>query len=928
MYNDVLRKKPVIYVKDYHNETQTILNDAYNIQERRKFGDMADLSFTIPYYQFDGYNNLVVDDANIPVTNINLQFIFAEQLIEFNGKYYIVKDIEESREQSNKLTVNVRCKEKAIELSYKNIQFLSTTPPLYNAINAKANMLNVLVAGYTILDDDGVSAGSTSINVSGAGSFSLIGSRVAVIDGTGQGQDRRIVGQSGDSLTISPAWDAIPNSTSYVKVHNSTWTVGDVDSSFLLDGGTPIYRSFQFQGETKTQSLYQIAERFEGNLTYSYEYDSTYDDFVNKVNLVLPNNYDNVEFRYNKNLQRVIRRIDSNEQIYTRLYPFGKNNLSINDMPTQSRTDSGVTYDFHINGQSYIENYQYFLGLGYDIDFCRKNFRYDFDLNNDTYVDAVDLYNDAQDILERASVPKIEYVISAIDLYTLTGYDYEYFEEGDTIRVIDNELSLDFFATVIEKPTNWDNPQRSSLILANYIENLGDYISQVIARANRTADLKKLYGKTIAYSIADKATSVNWRYADFVIEEGEENPDYVIRDVLEFIRNEALTNNKSVELLIYDGLYEFQDEIIVDMQGIYGVKIYGQGENTIFRPKYEESVNNALEIRNCTNLEISNINFQHAYEDIAGTDYVHGFDYAIYLDNVSFATVKNNVFSYQDEGAVFVLNSDNVSIFDNYFDWSNVQYADIYSVTSLPDYIIISDNTDNIRIYNNIFNQILYRDGCINVEGTGSSDRLEGELMISDNYFYTDRLFDEGDSRTVRIIDVVFAQDNAIIKSNKIIIKQNVGANINTSVVGIFLNYVDGALVTNNYIDGYIEIAINANVEAQNNTIIGNQISIVCDGGTIYKVWCLDDNNSIQNNTVRNESKYVTSPVTTTDVYGIRNSGDNCVISGNDLKYSGTVSLYNTGDNCMISNNDLRFATTTNFTDLGTGTITLGGNAT
>lgn len=886
MTSGVLRKKPVIYVKDYHNVTQTILNNAYNIQENRKFGDMYDLSFDLPYYQFDGYNNLVVDESNIPVVNVNLQFIFAEQLIEFNGKYYIIKDIEESRDTNNKLIVRVRCKEKAIELSYKNIQFLSTTPPLYNAISASANILNIFASKYMILDDLGVSATSNTISVTGADSFSLIGKKVAVVDGTGQGQDRRIVGQSGTSLTVSPNWTTIPDGTSYVKVHDSTWTIGDVDSSFLLDGGTPIYRSFKFEGETITQALQQIAERFEGSLTYSYSYNATYDDFENKVNMVVPNSYDNVEFRYNKNLQRVVRRIDSNEQIYTRMYPFGKNNLSINDLPTQSRTDSGVTYNFHENGQSYIENYQYFLGLGYDIDFCRKNFRYDFDLNNDTYVDAVDLYSDAQNILERASVPKIEYVIQALDLYSLTGYDYEFFDVGDTIRVVDNELGINFFATVIEKPTNWDNPQRSSLILANYIENLGDYITQVINRTNRTADLKKLYGKTATYVIADQATSTNWRQADYFIpQDGSISAGELLQKVLE-----SLDPDDGGEILLLDGIYEF-DTNTVSLTSYNNIKIRGLGTSTVLKAKSGITIGIMFDFTTCENITFETLKFGMNTAGDSGT--ASSF---IDFDDSFNLRVENCFVTYARENAIDSNRSNGVYIYNNIFNSD----GGLVGGANQSGVIVNATRLNNLEVIGNTF-QNYYASVSINYTGN-PDDFYEGNVVVSDNYIATN-----SDDFYI-CIRMYRSYYNVKITNNRII--RDYGTFIATSISNaIDIQDVNGAEISNNVIDGYFNQAISFGDD--DNSINNNIITCMSDISFVERISISGsgNNNKIQNNTVRRYSDRTPAFTPGTGDYGI-------------LISSGAT-------NNIVSNNDIRNGGfTANFEDDGTGTVTLGGNAT
>ena len=481
-----LKNRRVLEVKDYKNRHKTSLYNAYDIVENTYFGEMQDLSFKLPYYQYDGYGNVVTDDNGDKINNLSMPFVIAENLIKLDDYYYIIKKVTTIQHKDGNKALNIDCLDKASNLSKQNIAYLDLTPLEFNPVQINAAIINVLTIKHMILE--GTATGGTANTVTLPATASATDdiyntNKVAILDGTGQGQDYRIIDYNGSTkvATIEGNFNIVPDTTSIIRVHKSKWTLGEVNTDFLeTELGVAIKRTFLFEGKSITQCFIEIIERIGGYYTFNYEYSDVYDEFIHYINVVKPRLYDNTEFRYKKNLQGVERVIDSNETTYTVVYPYGDNDLTINNIATETRTDNGVTYNTHTNGLSYIENYQYYLSLDYTIDECRDLFFFDYEINDTMYVDDGDLYADAKADLDKKSNPKITYALSVIDLGRMTGYDYEIFEKGDTIKVYDDDLGLNFFATIIKKPISENSPHKSEIEISNRRSTLSDYIVDII----------------------------------------------------------------------------------------------------------------------------------------------------------------------------------------------------------------------------------------------------------------------------------------------------------------------------------------------------------------------------------------------------------------------------------------------------------------
>lgn len=137
----------------------------------------------------------------------------------------------------------------------------------------------------------------------------------------------------------------------------------------------------------------------------------------------LGNNY-GLSFRYNRNLEEISR--DVQPPLVTRLFPYGRDNLSI----------------VGIHGEEYLEDYSYYTNLGLTLEEARERYTKDYSYRDDSFVDENSLYQNAQVQFARLSQPVIEYQAKVVDLTRITGYTEGQFEPGDYVIVEDEPMDI------------------------------------------------------------------------------------------------------------------------------------------------------------------------------------------------------------------------------------------------------------------------------------------------------------------------------------------------------------------------------------------------------------------------------------------------------------------------------------------------------
>ena len=73
--------------------------------------------------------------------------------------------------------------------------------------------------------------------------------------------------------------------------------------------------------------------------------------------------------------------------------------------------------------------------------------------------------------------PTVSYVLNAMDLSVLTGYEHEAWNLGDYVRVEDKELGLSVTTRIVRREYNLQEPWNTVLELSTTLKNLGSSVS-------------------------------------------------------------------------------------------------------------------------------------------------------------------------------------------------------------------------------------------------------------------------------------------------------------------------------------------------------------------------------------------------------------------------------------------------------------------
>jgi len=80
--------------------------------------------------------------------------------------------------------------------------------------------------------------------------------------------------------------------------------------------------------------------------------------------------------------------------------------------------------------------------------------------------------------LAQYAKPTISYVLNAMDLSVLTGYEHEAWALGDYVRVEDKELGISVTTRIVRREYNLQEPWNTVLELSTTLKNLGSSASQ------------------------------------------------------------------------------------------------------------------------------------------------------------------------------------------------------------------------------------------------------------------------------------------------------------------------------------------------------------------------------------------------------------------------------------------------------------------
>ena len=155
-------------------------------------------------------------------------------------------------------------------------------------------------------------------------------------------------------------------------------------------------------------------------------------------------------FAYRKNMKSIERVVDT-RSLVTRLYAFGADGLTFADVN---------------NGKPYVEDYTYTNEVRIST------------LDCSSFTNPYQMKEYALMRLAQYARPTISYVLNAMDLSVLTGYEHEAWALGDYVRVEDKELGISVTTRIVRREYNLQEPWNTVLELSTTLKNLGSSASQ------------------------------------------------------------------------------------------------------------------------------------------------------------------------------------------------------------------------------------------------------------------------------------------------------------------------------------------------------------------------------------------------------------------------------------------------------------------
>jgi phage minor structural protein len=229
-------------------------------------------------------------------------------------------------------------------------------------------------------------------------------------------------------------------------LEGTDWSVGTVNVRTL--------RTWQCQEKNALAILRSVQRLHGGDLSF---------DSQNKlVHLQTFSGKDSgALFAYKKNLTSIKRVVDT-RSLVTRLYATGKD---------------GMTFASINSGKAYMEDHTYTNEIRIATLDC-SNFTNPYQMVEFTKMR-----------LAEYAKPRVSYVLSAMDLSVLTGYEHEQWSLGDLVTVDDRDLNLKIKTRIIRREYNLQEPWNTVLELSSKLRELGDAATEAIADQLGQSDL-------------------------------------------------------------------------------------------------------------------------------------------------------------------------------------------------------------------------------------------------------------------------------------------------------------------------------------------------------------------------------------------------------------------------------------------------------
>ena len=166
--------------------------------------------------------------------------------------------------------------------------------------------------------------------------------------------------------------------------------------------------------------------------------------------LTFSGNDNGVLFCYRKNMKSIQRVVDT-RSLVTRLYAYGKD---------------GMTFASINSGKDYVQDTTYTSEIRISTLDCSN------------FTNPYQMLEYTENKLAEYAYPRISYVLSAMDLSVLTGYEHESWALGDIVTVDDKDLNLSVKTRVVRRQYNLQEPWNTVLELSTTLRELGDSSAQ------------------------------------------------------------------------------------------------------------------------------------------------------------------------------------------------------------------------------------------------------------------------------------------------------------------------------------------------------------------------------------------------------------------------------------------------------------------
>ncbi|OQB14582.1 MAG: Prophage endopeptidase tail [Firmicutes bacterium ADurb.Bin193] len=254
-----------------------------------------------------------------------------------------------------------------------------------------------------------------------------------------------------------------------------------------------------------------------------------------------------VQFCLGKNL-RSIKRITDSSALVTRLYPYGEDYLDITSV------NEGVPYvDSPLIGlYDYIhEGYEDFAGI-YDPALLKQK--------------ALDRWStEEKDGIDK---PRVTYEIDIIELKKLADYSsFEEFSLGDTVRVRDEALGIDICTRILEYDYYPYEPQRSSVVLSNFKENIGGVFAELLKAKNLVTNVINGKGRINDAFIDSVRQTMQMKFSEAMTKKA------VIHDYADVWVDDI--DNPSEAIALVDGMFALANS--KNPQGMWNWRTIGSG---------------------------------------------------------------------------------------------------------------------------------------------------------------------------------------------------------------------------------------------------------------------------------------------------------------------------------------------------------------